>query len=261
MSRLLITLVLVGCDPTPAPPRLDPSTAGPVGAIRLVGASAATPLVTRLARAFLARSPGSPLLVDAPLSPEGAAAALADGVVDATVVMGPAAGAPANATLLARTLPMLAVGPGVPLRRISAADLARRLADPEPRWPDGHPLRFLLRPAGDPLQRAVAALHPDLDAAISAAVAARRFRMVPSDAELREALRTTPGAIAVADVGGVRMHATPLWRMRLSEGRPAAVEIWLVTRDPTPERLRVFIAFATGSQGRAIVGDLGYGLP
>ena len=261
MWRLLLLLALVGCDGGPAPPRLQAPAPAPSNAVRLVGTSAATPLLTRLARAFVARNPGAPLVIDAALSATGAAAALSDGVVDAAVVMRPRGQTPERGTQIARTLPMLAVGPGVPLRRISAVDLAARLADPEPRWPDGHPLRLLLRPAGDPLQRAVAALHPELDAAISAAVDARRFRVVPQDAELREALRTTPGAIAVTDVGGTRMHATPLWRVRIAEGHPAPVGIWVVTGAAPPERLSEFLRFAAGGQGQALVSDLGYALP
>ncbi len=257
-----LMLTLTACDRAAEPPQLDPPAARHARAVRVVGVSAATPLVTRLVRSFAARIAGLPLVVEAPLSQVGAEAALADGVVDAAVVLRSASDPPPpNGVRLARTMPLLVVGPGVPIRRVGAADLARRLTDPQPRWPDGHPLRLILRPLDDPLQRAVAAMHPDLEAAIAEAVKARRFRVVPHDAELREALRATPGAIAVTDLGSLRMHATPLWRVRLNEGRPKPVDVWLLTGETPAPRLRAFFDFATSADGRSLVGDLGYGVP
>jgi len=257
-----LVIWVLACSPEAEPPSITTPVPRPGGVVRIVAVSAATPLVTRLVRAFSSRNPGPPLVVEAPLGAAGAAAALADGAVDAVVVLrGAEEPPPDNGVRLARTQPCVVVGPAVPQRHIGAAELARRISDAQPRWRDGHPLRLLLRPGDDPLQRAVAGLHPDLAAAIEEAVGARRFRVVSRDAELREALRATPGAIGVTDVGGLRMHATPLWRMKLTEGRPAPVDLWLVTGDAPPPRLAPFVGFATGAQGRGLVVDLGYGAP
>ncbi len=260
----LLLMAAVGCNSAPAPPSLEPTppnAEGQARAVRVAGLATATPLIARLARAFEARHPGPRVVVDAPLSARGAKAALSDGALDGAIIGAPEGEVPPNATRVAATRPSLAVGAGVRTRSLDAGTVRDHLEAARLTWPDGLPVRVLLRPLDDPLQRALVQGRSDLEVAFREAVEARRFRVLAHDADLRQALQDTPGAIGVTDLGAMRMHGTPLWPVHLEGVTVPRVDLWLGTASTPPPRLQAFLAFVEGAEGRALVVDLGYEVP
>lgn len=253
-------VVLGGCAPVDGPPALDAPRAVPVSVeIRIAGAEAATPLVRHLAELFQSRQPGAPVVVEEPIGDAGARAALADGRLAAALVVtaaGAGGGAQARAgVVLARSAVVVAVGPGVRTRRLGAAALVAAVRGDAA----GEALlrRVLLRPAGDPIQQALAAAVPGLDEAVAAALGSRRWSVYGREGALRSALRA-PGAMAVADRGNLRLHGAPIWEVAIEGVAPVFVELRLVGAEPMSPRLAAFVAFAMSADGQALVGDLGF---
>lgn len=253
----LVALAWVaGCAPIAEPPPLDPAPPpAPSAEIRIAGAEAATPLVRHLAELFQSRQPGPPVVVEEPLGDAGARAALADGRIAAALVVTP--GGAGEGVVLARSAVVLAVGPGVRARRITAAVLAESLRGERAVWGGGLPRRVLLRPVDDPIQAALVAAVPGLDAPLAAAVAGRRWPVYGREGALRSALRA-PGALAVADRGNLRLHGVPAWEVAIDGVAPVHVDVRLIAGEPMPPRLRAFVAFAASADGGALVGDLGF---
>lgn len=257
---MLLGLLLVGCprEETP-PPLVTGEAAAESRALRLAGDPTATPLVEHLVQVFESRLPGDPLVVEPPLGAAGARAAMADGRL-AGVLETVGLDAPPAGHTLARSAVVIVVGPGVRQRRLEAAELIA-LARGEPaRWPEGLPRQLVLRPIDDPLQNALTDAMPALRAPLLDAVRAREWPVHAREAALWEAVRR-PGVVGVADRGNLRLHGSPTFEVDLPGRRPAAVEIRLVPAEPVPPRLRAFLAFATGEEGRALVADLGFEAP
>lgn len=257
---ILLALALTGCPRADAPPDLAPPAArSGAQPIRLAGDGTATPLVNHLVQVFESRLPGRPIVVEPPLGVDGARAAMADGLLSgvlATVV----AGRDGSGALLARSPVVLVVGPGVRARRVTPEALAALAGGTADDWPGGLPRQLVLRPIDDPLQAALAAATPGLGGALTEAVRARRWPVHSRETTLREALRR-PGVLGVADRGNLRLHGSPTWEVDLPGRQPAAVEIRLEPAEPVPARLRAFLAFATGEEGRGLVVDLGFEAP
>lgn len=247
---------LGGCAPGEGPPPLDsPVDAPATTELRVAGAEGATPLVRHLADVFESRLPGRPVVVDSPLGEAGGRAALEDGRLAAALVMTPVGSD--EGVLLARSAVVVAVGPGVRLRRMDRAALVAAYTGERTAWAGGLPLRVLLRPADDAAQAALAWVVPALREPLAAAVTARRWPIHRRAETLRAALRT-PGTLAVADRGGLVLHGAPTWEMALDEVEPVFVELRLLPATPTPPRLQAFIAFVRSPEGQSLLTDLGY---
>ncbi len=259
MVALLLALALVGCPRDERPPPLTAGATPESEALRLAGDPTATPLLDHLVQVFESRLPGAPLVVEPPLGAAGAYAAMADGRLAGVIETVPL-GAPPAGQRIARSAVVLVVGPGVRDRRLEAAELIA-LARGEPgRWPGGLPRQLALRPLHDPLQHALIEGMPALGEPLLDAVRARQWPVHTREATLREAVRR-PGVVGIADRGNLRLHGSPTFEVTLPGRRPAAVEIRLVPAEPVPPRLRAFLAFATGEEGRALVIDLGFEAP
>lgn len=264
MSRLLpailVAAYLSGCPRSDAPPPLTVAPTPVEGPIRLAGDETATPLVEHLVQVFESRLPGAPIVVEAPLGLAGARAAMADrwltGVLETAAVDAPGAGA----VTVARSTVALVVGPGVRDRRMTPDALIALAGGTVGAWPGGLPRRLVLRAADDPVQRAFVEAVPGLAAPWRASVAGRGWPVHAREGSLFEALRR-PGVVGIADRGNLRLHGSPTFEVDVPGRRPATVEIRVVPVESAPPRLRAFLAFATGEEGRALVGDLGFEAP
>ncbi len=252
-----------GCTPEPVPPSLDPPVpAASEDRVHLAGDEAATLLLRHLAEHFSARNAGGgAVVVEAPLGAAGALRAVADGALDAACVL-TAEGSPGpeGAVPIAITHAILATGGASSLRSLTQERL-RALLLSGPTSESGPAL--LLAPADDPVQHALAAVDPALEGAFDEAIAQHHWPVYFDGAALRDALRRTPGAVAVVDTGTLRHRAIPLWTVALTESPPPDVRLVLqvVPGPHPPARLQEFLAFITGPDGRALVSDVGYTPP
>lgn len=251
----------LGCEPVQAPPPLPSAVEQPErAAVHLAGDSVTTPLVERLARVFQVRERGQSILVDASIGPSGAGRALNDGVIDAALVAHPSnLPPPPNAVRVARTRVVVAVSRSGGAHQMSPGELARTLLAQRPSWPTGLPRRVLLRPPDDPLQLALGARMPVVGAALRSAFKQRIWPVYAQGHALRSALRVTPGALAITDVGSLGLHGLPVWIIKV--GEPVFVDLWLRAGDDPPPRLKAFMQWLVGLEAQEMIRGLGYATP
>ena len=250
---------MAACEPGVEPPALEPAPPTTDDSrLHIAGDEAATPLFRHLADHFSARRPGPAVVVESPLGAVGARRALEDAALDAALVVG---GAPGEGIVIAVTRVTLVTGAASSLRQLSPETL-RGLLRGEPA-PGGASRTMFLASADDPVQRALSEATPELQAAFAEAISGRRWPLFFDGQALRDAVRRTPGAVAVTDSGTLQMLALPLWPVRL--GPSPKFDDRLALRIVAPEtprpRLVAFIEFLRSAEGQALITDVGYGLP
>ncbi len=251
-----LAAALGACAEAPSPPPLAPPPERPAeGVVRLAGASAATPLTARLAAVYQTRSPGIPLVVEAPI--DHADRALAEGLVDAELGVG---APPPGAVVIARTRPVMAVGAGVAERTLSIEDVGAMARGEVAVWPGGLPVRFVLRVADDPLMRALAEAAPGLVAPLRDAARAGAAEVVARDAQLLDALRRSPGTVGLMDAGNLQLSASPLWVARVAEV-DVLVPLWVRAGAAPSPRLAAFLAILQTEEARSLAVDFGFEAP
>lgn len=255
--RLALVVVALGaCADPPPPPPLAPAPARPAErVVRLAGASSATPLIARLAAVFQTRTPGLPLVVEAPIDHAGDA--LAEGLVDAALGVGPP---PPGAVVVARTRPVVAVGAGVEARTVSIEELAAMARGEVKWWPGGLPVRFVARAPEDPLMVALAELAPALAEPLRRAARRGSAEVVARDAQLLDALRRSPGTVGLMDSGNLQLNASPLWLARVA-GVDVGVPLWVQAGDAPSPRLSAFLSFLASEEARTLAVDFGFEAP
>lgn len=253
---------LWGCQPQAEPPVMSaPAVRPPEDAIRIAGASAATPLMRHLVRRFAAASPGRPIVVEAPLGNQGALQALEAGVVDAALVALPAGRSRPPGGIEVATTPIgVIASSGVPSRTMSPSELASILRDEAGNWPGGHRRRVLLRPEFDPAQRLIGELDVDLGAALEEAHRRHTWPVYHEDEAWRDALKRAEGAIAIADLGSVHQLALPVRTIKSTESETwGELVLWLIPRRQAQRRLYGLMDFIKSPEARAMVIEMGYG--
>lgn len=265
-TLLAATLAFIACEPASDPPPLDPvPPVSDANRLHLAGDEAATPLFRHLADHFSARRPGPPVVVESPLGARGALRALEDAAIDAALIVTPHAGradAPGGQGIpIAVTRVTLVTGAASSFRQIAPDALQALLRGDTP--VDGTSRTLLLAGGDDPAQRALAQVSPALEAAFGEAVATRRWPVFFEGQALRDAVRRTPGALAVADTGTLRMLAMPLWQVRVTPapGYDDRLVLRLAVPGSPRPRLLEFIEFLRGPEGQALIADVGYALP
>lgn len=250
--------MLLGCEPRQAPPELPQPAARPQRqALRLAGDAVTTPLVKRLTRVFRVQRRGRHITVDEAIGAQGAARALADGIIDGALIAQPAQQPPPpNAVRLARTRVVVAVSRSGGAYQMQPAELARTFLGQHAAWPNGLPRRVLLRSPEDPLQQALALRMPAVGAALAQAFEQGNWPVYLRADALRAALRVTPGALAITDVGSLGLHGLPVWVIKV--GEPVFVDLWLQARPDASPRMRAFMRWLAGAEAQEMIRGLGY---
>jgi hypothetical protein len=211
----------------------------------------------RLVRVFRVQHPGRLITVDEAIGAQGATRALADGIVDGALIAQPARQPPPpNAVRLARTRVVVAVSRSGGAHQMSPAELARTFLGQRAAWPNGLPRRVLLRPPDDPLQAALAMRMPVVGAALAQAFEQGHWPVYLQADALRAALRVTPGALAITDVGSLGLHGLPVWIIKV--GDPVFVDLWVQARPDASVRMRAFMRWLAGPEAQEMIRGLGY---
>jgi len=136
--------------------------------LRVGGTGAATQMLQRLGAAFTARDPGTTLEVMPSLGSTGGIAAVADGAIDFAVSgrpLKPEEAKSLTATVLATTPFGLASSNANP-GSIKRADIAAFYRNVASSWPDGTPVRVVLRPTSESDNALLADAFPGFAAAV-----------------------------------------------------------------------------------------------
>lgn len=168
-----------------------------------------------------------------------------------------------------RTPFLFATWPGNPVDDVTAADLAELYAARRARWPDGTPVRLVLRPSGDSDTQVISGISPGLRDAV--ATAGRRQGMILADtdteaANLIERTEGSLGAMTLAQLLSERRHAKVLKfdgvapsAKALADGRYRLQKrLYLVIGPRADAGTREFVAFVQSPAGRAVLERTGH---
>lgn len=251
--------------------------AGPAAAetVRIGGTGAALGTIERLAAELKKRQPDFAYEVIPNLGSDGGLKALARGAVQVAVMSRPFRPQERSddfvATEYGRTPFVVATAkPGV--AGLSRAQLAEFLANRQARWPDGSPVRLVLRPASDIDAGLLASFSPEVKAALQQAMAREGMVVAASDRECADAIERLPGALGPSSLALLLSERRRLKPLAIDGVQPTvrAVEDGsypyyktnsiVVRRNASPMTER-FLAFLASDEGRRILTDTGHALP
>lgn len=245
------------------------------GTLRIGGTGAALGGIERVAEAYAKAHPGSRIVVLRPaVGSDGGIKALQSGVIDLAVSGRPlkeeecARGL--SAREYAKTPLVVAVGKGrSPPAGLTLQALADIYAGRTVAWPDGRPLRLILRPPAEAETLLLRALSPEMDRAVTAALARKGMILAITDQDSADTLEKVPGAVGTSSLALIlsenrALHALPLDGVEptveaLADGRyPYGRSLYLVTGPRTAAEARRFAEFLASPAAQAVLRRNGH---
>lgn len=270
---LALGVVLVARAAEPAGPRINDRPPAPRPALaedacEIAGSGSNLPLVERLAHVYHQAHPADRIVVHRSIGSWGGVRAVADGVVHIGLVSRPLKAS--ERRLGVRSIAhvsvavVLGANPDVPDDSLSSAKLAALVEGRTVRWSDGTRAVLLEREPGDSSYKVLFAENAPFRAAQKAAGGRTHWRVLLHDAEMAEALSDTPGAVGLADLGGVRLSGRGLRVVRIDGLSPTATDYpyrkdldFVVKGNPRGAAAR-FLSFARSPEARAVALRAGY---
>ncbi len=239
--------------------------------LKLGGTGSALGTMKVLAAAYRQAHPGTEILIVPALGSGGGIKAVAVGVLD--IGLSARALKPAeiaqNLTQaeLARTPFVFASMKSHP--DFSLSQIVRIFDGTLSRWPDGSPLRLILRPESDSDTPLLRTLSPGMNRALGAAQARPGLYTAPTDHDMADALEKVSGSIGSTTLALIvseqrRLNPIPLDKVApsvatLASGAyPYSKPLYLVTAPGVSAAARDFIAFLNSPQGAEILARNGY---
>lgn len=206
------------------------------------------------------------------LGSSGALRALKAGAIDAALISRPLKPDEAAAGLVAYEYgrsPFVFVTNKPGVTNITASTAADYLSGRSTSWPDGQPVRFVMRPESDGDNAYIAALAPGIAQAL--AIAHKRPGMVvaATDQDAAAESERLPGSLAVNTLALIlserrKLHVlafngvTPSPRALATGAYPHYKPLLIVTRGAPRGALQAFVDFFKSPEGRAILEANGH---
>jgi phosphate transport system substrate-binding protein len=195
----------------------------------LAGSGSNIALMRRVLGACASGSAPLDIAVAEGIGSGGGLRALSDGMIDIAVVSRPLRPEEHPSSWMvwpyARSAVTWAAHPTAPLAAWTAEQLLVALAQPRPLWPDGQPLQWLLREAGDSSHSAAVAHWPQLSALEQRTRRRSDAQIYYHDRTMHAALWSTPGAVGLVDASAVQAEGLPLPLLRLGDTAASAEAI------------------------------------
>ncbi|MBI3526047.1 MAG: substrate-binding domain-containing protein [Betaproteobacteria bacterium] len=244
--------------------------------IRIGGTGAALGAMRQLAGEYSVMFPEARVVILPSLGSKGGIRAVASGAIDLAVTSFPLSEDDLRLGLTAveygRTPFVFAVSQASGITSISHVELAGMYAGKILQWPDGTPIRVLLRPAGDGDTRLVKALSPEIRRAYEAAENRPGVNIAATDQEAAEYLEKIPGAIGPASLSLILSEKHALRALKLDGKEPTpgnaasgiypySKRLFLVSGRRRSEAAVRFAAFIQSPAGRKILAANGHWFP
>jgi phosphate transport system substrate-binding protein len=151
-------------------------------------------------------------------------------------------------------------------------DIADIYAGEIKKWPDGSPIRLILRPESDSDTLILKNMSPGMDKAVQKALLQEGMIIEPTDQESAGAVERISGAIGTTTLSLIlsekrQLHMLPLNGVTpgiqtLADGTyPYYKEFFLVTGPRAAPAAKKFIEFIKSGEGHAVLNKLGYIFP
>lgn len=151
---------------------------------------------------------------------------------------------------------------------LSRSDIKRVYAGEMRNWPDGTPVRVILRPESDSAAIVLVQHLPELAPVLAAARRAQFMPVAPTDQDNADAATQTPGSFAT--MGLAQLNADRLQLRALSyEGVAPSIQnleagaypfgqrIYLVVRQPMPSAVQAFVSILQSTDSMRVLRDAG----
>lgn len=240
--------------------------------IVVAGTGAGLATLQALAGEYAKSAPGVTIRVLPSLGSGGGIKAVRAGLVQVAVSARPLSEAERAHGLrevpLARTPFVIATGLGNSVGEITLAELAAMYEGSRTRWPDGQPVRPVLRPADDIDTRLLGDMSPGMERAAQAAARRPGMNVASTDAAAASALETVPGAIGATSLSLVVSERRRLKALRI-DGREPTLEslaagsypfvktLTLVTAATPAPQVEAFLRFVGSPRGAQLLHSLG----
>ena len=244
-------------------------------ALRVGGTGGALAAVARVADVLAERSPGFRAQVVPSPGTSGGVRVLSQSRLVVAIVSRPLTDRETASGLVATPYARTALAIATrhrPAESLSRADVAAILRGTRTRWPDGTPLRLVLRPPSDSDSAILDSLSPAVAAAHAEAHRREGILVGTTDQETADFLERIPGAVGTVALSLLLAEARPLEALALegirptpeaiASGRYPLVKSYLfVTRGaPSGDAARL-IAFALSPEGRRLLAQTGHAPP
>jgi phosphate transport system substrate-binding protein len=209
--------------------------------VRIGGTGTGIILMQKLAEAYLQQQPGAnirPLLP--PLGSGGSLHALRDGVIEIAVTgRVPRDGEGRFQTLDYAQSPLVIASHGRrPMQNFTTRDLVGVYAGRQAAWPDGEPIRLVLRLPFESDNIVLRQLSPDMGSAIEATVARKAGPVAEDDLDAADLLESLPGSLGSTTLGLLRTRGRPL-TVHMLDGSPPTLDHLASGRYPLAKPLFV----------------------
>lgn len=239
--------------------------------LKVGGTGSALGTMKILANAYRAGHPDTQVLVVPALGSSGSIKAVAAGVLDIGLSGRPLKPAEREQNLAeqeaARTPLVLAS-----MRShagFTLSDIARIYDGTLQTWPDGSPLRQILRPESDSETALLRALSPEISRAMTIAHARPGMHIAITDQDSADAIEKIPGGLGTSTLALILSEQRTIKALPLNGVAPSVAALkrgsyplfkplYLVTTQNPSGPARAFIAFIQSRQGARILSDNGY---
>lgn len=244
--------------------------------IKIGGTGNALGTMHLLGKAFSKKYPDINVTVLSSIGSSGAIKAVPKGGVDigliSRVLSDDERTAGAVATEYARTPTVLAVSTKSKVTAITRDQIADLYTGKLAKWPDGTPVRPVLRQPGDDNTKQLKNLSPAIEKALSDAEQRRGLSYAVIDQEAADKIESIPGAIGVTTLALILSEGRALRPLKLdaidptvkngaSGDYPIVKRFFFVTRPAPSAAVQKFTAFVNSPPGREILAKTGHWVP
>jgi phosphate transport system substrate-binding protein len=244
--------------------------------IKIGGTGNALGTMRVMGEAFKVKYPDIKVTVLSSIGTSGAIKGVPRGNVDVGVSSRPLTEEESNtglvATEYARTLTVFTVSSKSRVAAVTYADVAKIYNGTLAKWPDGSPIRPVLRQPGDDNTKQIKSLSPEIETALLAAEKREGLAFAVIDQEAADKIESIPGAIGVSTLALMKSEGRALRPLSLNgieptekNGRSGAYPLikhfyFITKKDPDPS-VQKFVAFANSPAGQAVLAKNGQWRP
>jgi len=251
-----------------------PAPAVPAETVKMGGSGTNLGTMRRLAEAFGKTRPGVQFTIFPSLGTTGGLRALTDGAIDLALLSRPLkererAGGITGVEYGRSPFVIVTAKADAP-QGFTLQQLAEIYSGKVTAWPDGSPLRLVLRPKGDSDTEALEGMSPAMRQAIQKAVQRKGLVIGTSDQENADAIQKIPGAMGSSTLAIILSEKRPLKPLSLDGAAPTPENVangsypffkrlFLAfgPKKPSPA-VQQFLDFVRSPQGRGILRETGH---
>jgi phosphate transport system substrate-binding protein len=239
-------------------------------AVVLGGVGSLTPAIRQLAEAFHRQNPDIAVsVVEPPLGSFGSMRALAAGRIDIAVLGRPTRPEEGAAAFPWLETPLVLATNGGRFDELGRREIADVYAGRRVAWPDGRPLRLVLRGAHESELTTLRTMSPEIDAAVGIALRRVGLPIAENDLDALDLLTRMPGSFGTTSLGLISASGRPLTVLPIDGVRPSLAAMadgtypwrrtyFLVTGAQPSPATRAFRAYLTSPAAAAILRRVDY---